>query len=51
MSLFGRLKTAIKGNLVLKEYELGKQVASGGPGMLWKIYDAVKRSTKQVGLV
>ena len=48
MSLLGKLKTAIKGNPVLREYELGKQVASAGPGLLWKVFNGEKKSTKQV---
>ena len=49
MSLLGKLKTAIKGNPVLKEHEIGKHVASAGPGLLWKVYNGVKKSTQQVG--
>lgn len=48
MSFLGKLKTAIVGNPVLKEYELVKQVASAGPGLLWKVYNGIKKSTKQV---
>lgn len=48
MSLLGKLKTAIKGNPVLREYELGKQVASAGPGLLWKVFNGEKKTTKQV---
>ena len=48
MSLLGKLKTAIKGNPVIKEYEIGKQVASAGPGLLWKVHNAIKKSTQQV---
>lgn len=35
------------GNALMREYEQGTQVASGGPGNAWKIYDAVKKSTKE----
>lgn len=48
MSLLGKLKSAIKGNPVIKEYEVGKQVASAGPGLLWKVHNAVKKTTRQV---
>ena len=48
MSFLGKLKTAIVGNPVLKEYELVKHVASAGPGLLWKVYNGIKKSTKQV---
>ena len=36
------------GNPVCREYEIIKHVASGGPLLSWKIYDGVKKSTKQV---
>lgn len=48
MSLFGKIKSALKGNPVLKEYELGKHVCSAGPGLMWKVFNGVKKSTKQV---
>ena len=48
MSLFGRIKSAVVGNPVTKEYELGRHVASAGPGLMWKVYHAVKKSTRQV---
>ena len=48
MSLFGRIKSAVVGNPVTKEYELGRHVASAGPGLLWKVYSAVKKTTRQV---
>ena len=48
MSLLGRLKTAIKGNPVLKEYELGRHVGSAGPGLLWKVYDGIKKTNRKV---
>ena len=48
MSLFGKIKSAVMGNPVTREYEIGKHVASAGPGLLWKIHSGVKKSTKQV---
>ena len=36
------------GNTVLRDYEMGKQVASAGPGLQWKVYAGVKRSNRQV---
>jgi len=48
MSLFEKLKTAIRGNAVFKEYELGKHVCSAGPGLLWRVYEGFKKSTRQV---
>ena len=48
MSLFEKLKTAVLGNPVFKEYELGKHVCSAGPGLLWRVHDGVKKTTRQV---
>ena len=48
MSLFGKIKSAVMGNPVTREYEVGKHVASAGPGLLWKVYTGVKKSTRQV---
>jgi len=48
MSLFEKLKTVIRGNPVFKEYELGKHVCSAGPGLLWRVYEGFKKSTRQV---
>lgn len=36
------------GNPVCREYEIVKHVASAGPLLSWKIYDGIKKSTKQV---
>ena len=48
MSLFGKIKSAVMGNPVTREYEVGKHIASAGPGLLWKVYAGVKRTTRQV---
>eukprot|EP00118_Oscarella_pearsei_P002048 m.9311 g.9311 ORF g.9311 m.9311 type:complete len:1208 (+) comp21266_c0_seq1:2-3625(+) len=47
MSVLDRIKTAVRGNPVIREYELLRHVGSGGPWSLWKIYDGVKKSTRQ----
>ena len=47
MSLFGKLKSAVMGNPVTREFELGKHVASAGPGLLWKVHAGVKKTSKQ----
>ena len=31
-------------NAVLKEHELGEQIGSAGPGLLWRVHDAKQRS-------
>jgi len=48
MSFFGKIKSAVMGNPVTREYEIGKHVASAGPGLLWKVYNGIKKSTRQV---
>lgn len=48
MSFLGKIKSAVMGNPVTRDYEVGKQVGSAGPGLLWKVHQAVKKSTKQV---
>ena len=50
MSFFGKIKSAVMGNPVTREYELGRQVGSAGPGLMWKVYQATKKSTRQVGV-
>uniref|UniRef100_H3D0A4 Protein kinase domain-containing protein n=1 Tax=Tetraodon nigroviridis TaxID=99883 RepID=H3D0A4_TETNG len=39
--------SAVMGNPVTREFEVGRHIASGGPGMCWRIYDGTKKSTKQ----
>lgn len=46
-SLFGSLKNAVLGNPVIREFTIGTQVASFGPGLLWKVFDGKKKSTGQ----
>lgn len=41
------LSTALPGNVLTREYELTKQIGSAGPGLMFKIYDAIKKSTKE----
>ncbi len=48
MSLLGKLKSAVMGNPVTREYEIGKHIASAGPGLLWKVYRGMKKTTRQV---
>lgn len=54
MQMFDRLKKTVSstvnsviGNPVCREYEVGAQMGSCGPGCLWKIYDGRKKSTGQ----
>ncbi|XP_063072861.1 SCY1-like protein 2 [Engraulis encrasicolus] len=39
--------SAVMGNPVTREFEVGQHIASGGPGLCWKIYNGIKKSTKQ----
>lgn len=41
------MTSAIMGNPVTREFEVGRHIASGGPGMSWRIYNGTKKSTKQ----
>ncbi|CAH8510912.1 unnamed protein product [Schistosoma turkestanicum] len=50
-SVFNKLKTkvsgALPGNPLTREYDIEKQIGQAGPGLLWKLYSAKKRSTHQ----
>ncbi|XP_028672526.1 SCY1-like protein 2 isoform X2 [Erpetoichthys calabaricus] len=39
--------SAVMGNPVTREFEVGRHIASGGPGLSWKIFNGIKKSTKQ----
>uniref|UniRef100_A0A3P8ZB85 Protein kinase domain-containing protein n=1 Tax=Esox lucius TaxID=8010 RepID=A0A3P8ZB85_ESOLU len=41
------MTSAVMGNPVTREFEVGRHIASGGPGMCWRIYHGTKKSTKQ----
>lgn len=43
--------SAVMGNPVTREFEVGRHIASGGPGMCWRIYNGTKKSTKQVCVI
>lgn len=47
-SLFGSLKNAVLGNPVTREFSIGAQIASFGPGLLWKVFEGKKKTTGQV---
>uniref|UniRef100_A0A1I8BM45 Protein kinase domain-containing protein n=1 Tax=Meloidogyne hapla TaxID=6305 RepID=A0A1I8BM45_MELHA len=46
-SVAAQVNLALPGNPILREYTVGQQVASAGPGLCWKIYSATRNSTKQ----
>lgn len=39
--------SAVMGNPVTREFEVGRHIASGGPNLSWRIYNGTKKSTKQ----
>ncbi|KAL0963033.1 hypothetical protein UPYG_G00348740 [Umbra pygmaea] len=41
------MTSAVMGNPVTREFEVGRHIASAGPGMCWRIYHGTKKSTKQ----
>jgi len=47
-STVSEISAALPGNPLLREYDVGQQVGSAGPGLTWKIYEGVKKSTKAV---
>ncbi|XP_052802181.1 SCY1-like protein 2 isoform X2 [Mya arenaria] len=51
MDMFSKLKSAVSsalpGNPMSKEFEVYGQIATAGPGHVWKIYNGVKKTTKQ----
>jgi hypothetical protein len=52
MDMFNKLRSAVSsalpGNPLAKDFDVLNHVASGGPGLVWKIYNAIKKTTKQV---
>lgn len=39
--------SAVMGNPITREFDVGRHIASGGNGLAWKIYHGIKKSTKQ----
>lgn len=53
MDVLNRLKSAVSnvlpvGNPITGEFDILGHRASGGPAMMWKIFDGIQKSTKQV---
>ncbi|PNF41917.1 SCY1-like protein 2 [Cryptotermes secundus] len=46
-STVSQLSSVLPGNPVTREFEATCHIASAGPGLLWKIYQGYKKSTKQ----
>ncbi|VDN25617.1 unnamed protein product [Dibothriocephalus latus] len=42
---------ALPGNPISRDFELDRQVASSGPGLMWKLYSATKKSSKEAATV
>ena len=47
-STVSEISSVLPGNPLLREYDVGEQTGSAGPGLMWKIYEGVKKSTKAV---
>ncbi|VUZ46754.1 unnamed protein product [Hymenolepis diminuta] len=45
------VSSALPGNPVSREFDLENQVGSSGPGLLWKLYAATKKSSKEPATV
>ena len=53
MDVLNRLKTVVTnvlpvGNPITNDFEVLSQRASGGPGLAWKIFDAINKNSKKV---
>ncbi|GFT90967.1 uncharacterized protein NPIL_370881 [Nephila pilipes] len=50
--MFAKLKTnpqtPQESNPITQYFEIGKQVASAGPELVWKIHEAIRKSDKRV---
>lgn len=46
-STVSNVNAVLPGNLLTREYEVGEHVCSAGPGLAWKVYAAVKKTTKE----
>lgn len=44
------IQNPVDSNPINQHYEIGKQVASAGPEMVWHIFDAFKKSDGRVSL-
>ncbi|XP_062616324.1 SCY1-like protein 2 isoform X2 [Saccostrea cucullata] len=55
MDVFNKLRSAVSSALpgipLSKDFDVSNHIASGGPGLSWKIYNAIKRTTKQEAAV
>ena len=55
VSMFSRFKaggcssqTLLEGNAITTYFEVGRQTATAGPGLLWKVHDAYRKSDGKV---
>ncbi|CAI4228738.1 unnamed protein product [Auanema sp. JU1783] len=42
-----QVSNALPGNPLSREYDIGEVIGTAGPGLNWKIFKAIKKSTKQ----
>ncbi|KAL4224685.1 SCY1-like protein 2 [Mactra antiquata] len=51
MEMFNKLKSAVSsalpGNPMSKDFDVYDLIATAGPGLLWKVYNGTKKTTKQ----
>lgn len=45
------IQSALESNPIIQFFEIGKQVASAGPELVWKIHDAYRKSDGKVSNV
>ncbi|KAL0276542.1 UNVERIFIED_CONTAM: hypothetical protein PYX00_004098 [Menopon gallinae] len=46
-STVSQISGVLPGNPVTREFEVTNHICSAGPGLLWKVYEGYKKSTKQ----
>ncbi|XP_069132809.1 SCY1-like protein 2 isoform X2 [Argopecten irradians] len=55
MDMFNKIRSAVSsalpGNPLSKDFDVLNHIASGGPGLSWKIYNGIKRTSKQEAAV
>ena len=57
VSMFSRFKAGgsshnlLEGNPITTYFEIGRQTATAGPGFLWKVHDAYRKSDGKVRFI
>lgn len=50
-STVSEISSVLPGNPLLREFDVGDQLGSAGSGLMWKLYNGVKKSTKKVNFL